>query len=76
VSPARQRRMQRRIRHEGGFLSVCGDEWPSARMWWISTGEIDATMSSEGVSFADAVELLQAAGCPVCRAVTAKQSMN
>jgi len=68
--------MQRRVRHDGGFLSVCGDEWPSARMWWISTAEIDAIRDSEGVSFVGAVELLQASGCPVCKAATTRAGMN
>jgi len=57
--------MERRIRHAGGVLSVCGDEWLLAE-WWISTEEIEAIRDSEGVSFVGAVELLQASGCPIC----------
>jgi hypothetical protein len=75
VSPARQRRMERRIRHDGGVLSVCGDVWLPAE-WWISTGEIDAVRRSEGVSFAEAVELLQAMGCPVCNGAATRAAMN
>jgi hypothetical protein len=75
VSPARQRRAQRRIRHEGGALLVCGDDRQLAE-WWISTAEIDAVRRSEGVSFMEAVELLQASGCPVCSGAATRAAMN
>jgi hypothetical protein len=56
-------------------LSVCGDDWQRAE-WWISTDEIDAIRRSEGVSFVDAVELLQVSGCPVCSGAATRAAMN
>jgi hypothetical protein len=67
--------MERRIRHAGGALLVCGDEWRLAE-WWISTGEIDAVRRRVGVSFTAAVELLQESGCPVCSGATTRAAMN
>jgi hypothetical protein len=75
VSPARARRAERRIRHDGGVLTVCGGGWQYAE-WWISTEEIDAIRRSEGVSFVGAVELLQASGCPVCSGSATRAAMN